>query len=569
MQAIAAAIAAQGCRICTAVLVLAGLTAGAPTASPAAPPAGYFRVANIGGVWWLIDPAGSPTLSIGVDDVAYHGDKALGAGPSPYLDAVRTRYPDRAAWNAAALRRLRGWGFNTLGAWSDRELWSRGAPYTVILDLAARSGADWLSGRPADVYDPRFAETAREIAREVGAPRARDPLLVGYFSDNELWWGPDWRAPADNMLAAYLAFAPGAPGRRAAIEFLRARYHGDIRRLDRAWQVAAADFSRVPPRAETNAYRGDADAFLEAVAVRYFAVAAQAIRAADPNHLYLGARFAGVPPDPVLRAACGVDVVSVNLYTRDPRPAVAHVSAITGRPVLVTEFSFRSLDSGLPNTRGAGPWVFTQRTRGWAYAAYVARLESLPEAIGYHWFRWADEPKQGRADGENSNYGLVGLDDRPYAGFVAAVTAANREAGEVHRGVRPRRASGPGAWWRRWSIQDVLDAAWSGPRWVSTGPSRPCAASCSGGCWRRPPSRDAGRRRAGGRRDGEAPPRSPDGHAPPGLQVHDKPNICSCQGARRPAARKNHNAGRTPKEGGVSAAVPGNPCAIAERDVAP
>lgn len=460
--------------VACATLACAVLVMGAPSPLPAPPsalptamPSGYFRVELRQGIWWLIDPLGAPTLSIGVDDVVYEGDRIHGTGPSPYLQAAEKIYRDRATWNRHALDRLRRWGFNTLGAWSDDALRdNHRTPYTVILDFAARSGANWLNGTPVDVYDPRFEATAREIVRREATPRAHDPMLVGYFSDNELWWGPDWRSRG-TMLASYLSFPAEAPGRQRAVEFLRRRYGGSVGRLNRAWHVTAQDFPLVPPTGRTAAYRADADAFLEMVADEYFAISAKVIHAADPHHLYLGARFAGNPPDQVLRAARIVDVVSINLYTRDPRAEVAHAFAITGRPVLVSEFSFRALDSGLPNTVGAGPWVFSQRSRAQAYLSYVARLASLSEVIGYHWFRWADEPREGRVDGENSNYGLVSLTDTPYQEFVAAATAANRAAIHVHRGAQ-RTISVPGASpWQTWS-QGVLDMILGGPRWFAT-----------------------------------------------------------------------------------------------------
>jgi agarase len=63
----------------------------------------------------------------------------------------------------------------------------------------------------------------------------------------------------------------------------------------------------------------------------------------------------------------------------------------------------------------------------------VTKLESLPEAVGYHWFQFVDEPKQGRFDGEDSNYGLVDVQDHPYQEFVDAVTKINSAAIEVHQ----------------------------------------------------------------------------------------------------------------------------------------
>ncbi len=401
-----------------------------PVVSAAAP--GYFRVENRAGIWWLIDPEGTATLSIGVDQVAYMPDRIQGTGPAPYMEAVKKIYPDQNTWGLATLARLRMWGFNTIGAWSDGELFDRGVPYTVILDIAARSGADWLQGKPVDVYDRRFEKSAREIAGMACQPRSHDRFLLGYFSDNEMRWGPDWRGK-QTMLQMYLEFAEASPGRQHAIDFLQQRYGKDIAKLNGAWGVSAQDFDHVPTSATTDAYKADSDQFLEIVAARYFEVSAQAIHGADPYHLYLGARFAGKVPDPVLRASRAVDVVSVNIYSMDPRPLVEHMFEVTGKPILIGEFAFRAQDSGLPNTKGAGPRVPDQRARAEAYSDYVTWLESMPEVVGYHWFKWADEPKEGRFDGENSNYGLVDINDRPYQEFIEAVNAANAAVVEAHR----------------------------------------------------------------------------------------------------------------------------------------
>lgn len=403
-----------------------------PVLSARAAGSGYFQVQQRDGVWWLISPAGQPMLSAGVDDASYLSDHILHTGRMPYHELVEKKYPSRDAWNRATIGRLRSWGFNTVGAWSDRELWDQGMPYTMILNIAEQSGADWEHGKAVDVYDPRFERMAQEIATKECAPRRQDRQLIGYFSDNELRWGPDWRGK-ETMLDLYLELPEGAAGREHAIEFLKQRYGGEIAKLNAAWQIRAADFAGIRALSPSGAHQADADQFLGEVADRYFAVCARALHQADPNHLYLGARFAGQAPDPVFRAARVCDVVSINIYGFDPRPLVGRLYELTGKPILVTEFAFRATDSGLPNTKGAGPKVPSQRSRADAYSLYVALLESLPEAIGYHWFKWNDEPKEGRFDGENSNYGLVNIEDEPYLSFGEAVQAANQAAIQTHR----------------------------------------------------------------------------------------------------------------------------------------
>jgi hypothetical protein len=395
----------------------------------------YFRVEQRSGVWWFVTPSGQMAISTGVNNISYRGDIIHGTTQHPYFENISKIYPTKDAWAQAGLKRLSLWGFNTIGSWSDPVLWGRTMPYTVILDIAERSGANWLKGIPVDVYSPRFEATARKIAQDECAPRAKDPELIGYFSDNELRWGPDWRGK-QNILAMYLNLPSNAPGRRHAIDFLKKKYSGKIQKLNQAWGVHANSFANVPSGAATEAFRADNSEFLGRVARRYFQVCANAIHSADPNHLYLGAKFSEAPPDPVLLASHGADVVSVDIYKFDPRPVVEHIYKLAQRPVLVAEFAFRAEDSGLPNTRGAGPKVPDQAARARAYTNYVKWLESLPEAVGYHWFEWCDEPKEGRFDGENSNYGLVNIHDQPYTEFVKAVTDANHAAISVHRGLR-------------------------------------------------------------------------------------------------------------------------------------
>jgi agarase len=400
--------------------------------APAFAQEGFFRAEIRNGVWWVIDPRGVPTLSLGVDNISYESDQVRDTSVCPYCEALDKTYPDRNAWGLEALARIRQWGFNTIGAWSDPILWTHGVSYTVILDIAARAGADWQQRRPADYFDARFEKAATDIAGKICQPRRFDHMLLGYFSDNELRWGPDWGGK-ETLLEMYLKLPAGAAGRLKAGEFLRERYGNDIGKLNQAWGVSAASFEELPATAATDAYKSDAAQFLEIVANRYFEVCERAIHAADPDHLYLGARFAGLPPEAALRGARHADLVSINVYAFDPRPAIQTVFKATGRPVMVTEFAFRAENSGLPNTRGAGPKVPDQAARAKAYADYVTRLESLPEAVGYHWFEWVDEPKEGRFDGENSNYGLVDIQDRPYQEFIATVKKANAEALEIHQ----------------------------------------------------------------------------------------------------------------------------------------
>jgi hypothetical protein len=180
------------------------------------------------------------------------------------------------------------------------------------------------------------------------------------------------------------------------------------------------------------AFSDDCESFAGLLADRYLKTAVAAIREADPNHLIFGCRFAYVPQKKVIQAAGKhLDVISFNCYAFDPTHALVAYEP-TGKPLLCGEYSFRGDDSGLPNTRGAGPRVPTQADRAKAFTEYTLTCLKHPQFLGYHWFEHADEPKEGRFDGENSNYGIVNINDDVYEVLAAAMVKINKQAEEIH-----------------------------------------------------------------------------------------------------------------------------------------
>jgi agarase len=57
--------------------------------------------------------------------------------------------------------------------------------------------------------------------------------------------------------------------------------------------------------------------------------------------------------------------------------------------------------------------------------------------VGYHWFEHADEPREGRHDGENSNYGIVTIEDAEYQEFAPSLRNINERAELNHEGSVP------------------------------------------------------------------------------------------------------------------------------------
>ncbi|MBB4369945.1 agarase [Bradyrhizobium sp. cir1] len=426
---------------------------------------GFFRVAEFDGVFWLVDPDGGRFLSKGVNTVRFDQDRIGGTERVPYAEACRAKYGSLGIWRAAASDRLASWQFNTVGCWSDELVASSGSHLLASAPTAELGASFRLHRRDQifpDVFDPEFWEHIRASADQRCRHRRNDPGLLGTFIDNELYWSPDWRG-TDELLTLFLNLPSHRPGRVAAISGLQAHYR-EFAQFNAVWRTQArsweelgriehvvAPFVRLRPCAlndalETKAnladpareaFSADCDAFVAVVADKYFELGVSAIKAADPNHLVIGSRFGYQPLVGVIAAAGRhLDVISFNCYEFDPGPAI-DAYATTGKPSLISEFSFRGDDSGLPNTSGAGPRLATQLDRARAFEGYVAAALSKPNVVGYHWFEHADQPAQGRFDGENSNFGTVTIDDQVYDELTKAMTRVNAAAERIHAAAVP------------------------------------------------------------------------------------------------------------------------------------
>ena len=430
-------------------------------------PGGYFRLAKRDGVFWLVDPDGGRILSKGVNTVRIDQDRIGGSDRIPYAEACKEKYGGQGAWRTAVARRLTGWGFNTLGSWSDEEVATAGAAplaLTPNIDLGmsfAWGKEDTEKGKPLqefpDVFDAEFDRHIRMRAQLMCGTRREDQAIIGWFIDNELRWGPDWRG-VDELLEIFISLPFASPGRCAALKWLRER-HPDIQEFNAAWHApvgswdafesltrVAPAYRRKPPYQRNPseeeaanrsdparaAFTADCEAFSALVAERYFALTCAAIKAADPHHLVLGCRFAYIPPPGVIDAAARhVDVISFNCYDPDASAAIDAYAA-TGNACLIGEFSFRAIDSGLPNRNGAGPVVADQAERAACFRRYVTAAVQKPALVGYHWFEHADQPAEGRFDGENSNFGTVTIGDKVYEDLTQAMASVNATAEELH-----------------------------------------------------------------------------------------------------------------------------------------
>lgn len=422
---------------------------------------GRFRVEQIDGVWWFITPEGNGFFSAAVTSLRPEGDFSPPINRAPYQDNILARYGSAEAWATVTEERLRSWNFNTLGAWSRYELFADRFPHTVVLGFhdhapVVPSSSPGITGRRMRDYFAAEFETAATSEAEKARACGANPFCVGVFTDNELPWGPGV-IQIGTYLDAYMTLPAGAPGKVALQQFFEERYGGEIEAFNGTWGMELARFDelqdltglRSPYRTEAANRREARIAFDGRVAERYFRVVHDALRAAAPDVLILGCRFFSTQTATSVIAAAGpyVDVVSVNdyefpadtidllfrtigtiygyLFLDGAFADLGTVNALTGKPVMITEYFYRTERPGIGAIPPGFPTVATQAARADAYEHYMNELLSRPYVIGAHWFGYADQPETGRPDGENQQIGLVNIEDNPYVELTERMRDVN------------------------------------------------------------------------------------------------------------------------------------------------
>jgi hypothetical protein len=409
----------------------------APTSRPG--PGPYTVKPDARGVWWYHDAAGNRFLSLGVNNVT-----PVAWNPKPdttyYNAAVRQFKGDMAAWATATRTLLTDHGFNTLGCWSAPEIPDGGGLVrTVVLYLV---GHDMT--RCLQPLRPGMEDLMRTNLRETMARYPDRSHILGVYFDNEMpWFGRNgWdRNPGDTLLETALDLPDADPARPATLAWLKQR-HATPAALSDAWQVQVTrweDLKGVTIRGRmAPGVVSDRTAFTAMLAERFYSAADRIVRAELPGMLRLGSRFAGDAPDAVITAAgAASDVMSLNSYPmayRSNPEQLARFWLLGGKPIMITEYSFRAREntSGNPNTRGAGMVVDTQAQRAEGYTGVVTDSLTWPMVIGMHWFEFADQSPQGRFDGEDSNYGIVDVENRPYTTLLGAMKATNTAVSAAH-----------------------------------------------------------------------------------------------------------------------------------------
>jgi hypothetical protein len=400
---------------------------------------GYAVVRDARGVWWFESPGGARFYSLGICNVT----------PEPFRPKPGTRFYNPVPtefngkldlWASHVRDLLIEHGFNTLGAWSHAAIPTDERLHTTpVLYVVQHEGTRCLTPLMPDFEAFVLANLKEAIAKL--PPRDR---MIGVFLDNEMpWYGKSgWDDIATYTLLEQAIELPREDFRhQSALKFLQAR-HADVAAFNAAWLLdlkSWEDLTLAELRtSNAPAATVDRHAFTEMLAERFYEVSTRLVREHLPNTLILGTRIPGNAPDAVIKA-CGrhCDVMSVNEYRTEPKASehtLTRFWLLGGKPIMHTEFSWRGAEnaSGNPNQRGAGAVVPTQKDRAAAYTSMLTDIATVPYVIGSHWFEFADQSPEGRFDGENSNYGVVDIHNKPYVELLTAMRETNARIADIH-----------------------------------------------------------------------------------------------------------------------------------------
>ena len=345
---------------------------------------GFFRVEQIDGRWWIIDPEGYLYIHKAVNSVQMFD------GYTP--DDVYELLPK--------------FGMNGTGNWTDEEV--PGSKYSQKVPLAYCPKYSFVSSYkrkrkdklPIAVFDDEFVDFCKKQAQQFKQYKD-DPHVLGYFIDNELSW------TYKGGLKSHLAVKDSKDKNyQAAINFLKER------------GVSTKKFKEV-----------DEDAYAAVMAERYYSVVCSAVRAVDPNHMILGPRLNkswNRSKEFMEAAGRHLDIVALNHYHRwgTRSTELENIAKWTGRPLLISEFYAMEK---IPNfeEKGAGWRVENEESRGLFYEHFLTTQLEAPYMVGFHWFNFQDDYKDDNSNEPKARRGLIDIKGKSYTKLQARMKYMN------------------------------------------------------------------------------------------------------------------------------------------------
>ena len=433
---------------------------------------GFFHAEKKGERWLLADPAGNAFFHLGLCSAnpnedytlvkgresayawlpprdgefasAYKSDSG-GSVVSFHLANMIRKYGqpfDIESYTARMLPRMRKWGFNSIGAFSNvGEQAQRAAqfPRVAHLPLSQWNGITMLPG-VNETFDPFDEKTRAQIESNFAKllpASASDPLIMGYFIANE---------PIYENVPHMLPSLDGSHAcKREFVRWLETKYKSPSA-FSAAWETPAGAFAELTDRVlsvKSEAARKDVQDFTGVFFEEYFRTVTESFHRHDKNHMLIGCRLQpGTINNEQLCRIAGkyLDVMSFNYYTDAvDKDLLRRIYGWTGGlPMILSEFYWASSkESGLTGGRE----VPTQKERGLAYRNYVEQSAALGFVVGIEWFTLVDQSVTGRwfqgFDGERANTGVLSVTDRPWRGLLDEMVKTNYDIYKVWLGERP------------------------------------------------------------------------------------------------------------------------------------
>lgn len=369
---------------------------------------GFFRTEKVDGKWWLVDPDGYLFFSHGVDCVGFGGATGV---------EFRERY------------------FSWLPAKDDPdfgEFWGRNNR------PAAHGFYKETEHLPFDTFDFHRANARRRYGpdwKRIGAKLTHARMRAWGLNTIANWSNPEIygmrRTPYTVQLGTYgTPRLEGSTGWWGALpDPFNPEFEATLRKRAKDMAKTMRDDPWCVGVFVDNELSWNEEPRMKDVAERYFSTVRRVLREELPNHLYLGCRIAWGREAIYEACARHCDVVSVNIYSREPSRDLP--PAAEDKPMIVGEFHFGALDRGLFHTGLVA--TRDQAERAACYRDFVNACLDHPRYVGAHWFQWRDQPLTGRFDGENYQIGFVTVTDAPYPELVEA-------ARDVARAMYRRRA---------------------------------------------------------------------------------------------------------------------------------
>ena len=272
---------------------------------------GFFRTQHDGKRWWLVTPEGNSFITFGVNH--YHASWwAQEHNRTFWKKKFRAKEIYDENWNRgfrnAALHDLKRLGINTLGIHTDAVMLTEPpgyACYPYVAEFTPLKLSHYLDPSPRtymDVFSKEYANICEKTAKEMVAPYANDPMILGFcmsdcplFTDGEAkrFKGTTFPRQIRNLSSESL-------GKRRYVQLMKKHYPQitDFNKVYltnfNSWEdlLKASNWrDNLDPQNEYE--KRDNTRFLEMCVDQYYKTAKLAFKRYNSNHLFLGDKLNG------------------------------------------------------------------------------------------------------------------------------------------------------------------------------------------------------------------------------------------------------------------------------------